>query len=66
LNAIAFINETKTEEPVDKKPVPTEITVEEKRSRRAKVLLAVGIVVLSASVLAIFAFVAMKLVDSFL
>ena len=66
LNAIAFINETKTEESLDKKPVPTEITVEEKRSRRAKTLLIFGIVILSASVLAILAYIAMRLTDMFL
>ncbi|WP_394706761.1 BatD family protein [uncultured Bacteroides sp.] len=66
LNAISFINETKAEEQVDKKPVPTEITVEEKRSRRAKVLLSVGIVILSACVAAIIAHIALRLADLFL
>jgi len=66
LNAISFINETKVDEPVDKKPVPTEITVEEKRSRRAKTLLAVGIVALSVSVAAIIAHVVMRLADMFI
>ncbi|MBP1594019.1 MAG: putative conserved rane exported protein [Bacteroidetes bacterium] len=66
LSAISFINETKDEESLDKKPVPTEITVEEKRSRRAKTLLIFGIVILSASVLAILAYVGMRLTDMFL
>lgn len=66
LNAIAFINDTKDEESLDKKPVPTEITVEEKRSRRAKTLLIFGIVILSASVLAILAYIVMRLTDMFL
>ncbi len=66
LNAIAFINETKIEELANQKPIPTEITVEEKRSRRAKILLAVGITILAASVIAIIASVAMKLADMFL
>ncbi len=66
LNAISFINDTKDEESLDKKPVPTEITVEEKRSRRAKTLLIFGIVILSASVLAILAYVGMRLTDMFL
>lgn len=66
LNAIAFINDTKDEESLDKKPVPTEITVEEKRSRRAKTLLIFGIVILSASVLAILAHIVMRLTDMFL
>lgn len=66
LNAIAFINDTKDEESLDKKPVPTEISVEEKRSRRAKTLLIFGIVILSASVLAILAHIVMRLTDMFL
>ena len=66
LSAISFINETKAEELTDIKPVPTEITVEEKRSRRAKTLLAVGIVVLSAAVAAIIAHVALRLADMFI
>ncbi len=66
LSAISFINDTKDEESLDKKPVPTEITVEEKRSRRAKTLLIFGIVILSASVLAILAYVGMRLTDMFL
>jgi len=66
LSAVAFINETKAEETIDKKPMPTEITVEEKRSRRAKTLLVIGIVILSASVIAIIAYVSMRLTDMFL
>ncbi len=66
LSAISFINDTKDEESLDKKPVPTEITVEEKRSRRAKTLLIFGIVILCASVLAILAYVVMRLTDMFL
>ena len=66
LNAISFINDTKDEESLDKKPVPTKITVEEKRSRRAKTLLIFGIVILSASVLAILAHIVMRLTDMFL
>ncbi len=66
LNAISFINDTKDEESLDKKPVPTEITVEEKRSRRAKTLLIFGIVILCASVLAILAYIVMRLTDMFL
>lgn len=65
LNAIAFIDETKLEEVVSK-PMPTEITIEEKRSRRAKIVLIFGIVLLSASVIAIITSVVMKLVELFL
>lgn len=66
LNAISFINDTKVEEVADKKPVPTEITVEEKRSRRAKVLLAIGITLLAAGIIAIMAYVTMRITDMFL
>ncbi|MEG1684639.1 MAG: BatD family protein [Bacteroides sp.] len=51
VNAIEFINQTKVEDVINKKPEPIEITVEEKRSKRAKILLFTGIVVLSASVI---------------
>lgn len=66
LNAISFINDTKAEEAAEKKPVPTEITVEEKRSRRAKVLLAVGITLLAGAIIAIMTYVVMRITDMFL
>lgn len=49
--AIDFINQTKIEVDPNEKPMPTEITVEEKRSRRAKTLLVLGITVLALLVL---------------
>ncbi len=57
VNAIEFINQTKVETPVDPKPQPAEITIEEKRSKRAKILLMTGIVVLSAFVIGILIYV---------
>lgn len=46
VNAIEFIDGTKIEEPINQKPQPTEITIEEKRSKRAKILLMSGIIIL--------------------
>ncbi len=46
VNAMEFINQTKIEEPVNQQPEPTEITIEEKRSKRAKLGLGAGIVIL--------------------
>lgn len=57
VNAIEFINQTKVEEPINTKPEPTEITIEEKRSKRAKILLLSGIVVLLAAVTGILVYV---------
>lgn len=45
LNAIDFINETKEKEDENAKPQPTEITIVEKRSLQAKLLLGAGVVV---------------------
>lgn len=52
INAIDFINETKVAEEPNQKPQPTEITVVEKRSLRAKILLVGGIVFISVAVAA--------------
>lgn len=51
VNAIDFINQTKVEIDPNVKPQPTEITIEEKRSRRAKIALLSIIVVLSIAVI---------------
>lgn len=45
VSAIDFINQTKQEIDPNEKPQPTEITIEEKRSRRAKIALIAGITV---------------------
>ena len=66
LSAIEFINETKVEESVDKKPQPTEITIEEKRSKRTKILLACGIVAISITIIYIFVSIGSELYDFFI
>ena len=52
VNAIDFINQTKVEVDPNAKPEPTEITIEEKRSRRAKISLLISIIVLIVAVIA--------------
>ena len=47
VSAIAFIDETKEEPDPNAKPEPTEITIVEKRSLLSKVMLGVGITVIS-------------------
>lgn len=47
LNAVNFINETKEAEDPNAKPEPTEITIIEKRPLRTKIILGVGIVLIS-------------------
>ena len=47
VSAVEFINQTKVEPDPNEKSAPTEITIEEKRSRRTKMLLLGGIVVLA-------------------
>lgn len=44
VNAIDFINQTKIEVPLKTQPESREITIEEKRSRRAKVMLLISII----------------------
>ena len=46
MSAIDFINQTKVEVDPNEKPAPAEITIEEKRSQRAKMALIAGIAVL--------------------
>lgn len=66
INAIEFINETKVEEPVDKKPQPTEITIEEKRSKRTKILLACGIIAISITIIYILVSIGSELYEFFI
>lgn len=47
LNAVNFINETKEAEDPNAKPEPTEITIIEKRPLRTKIILGVGIALIS-------------------
>lgn len=57
VNAIDFINQTKIEVDPNAKPVPSEITVEEKRSRRAKIMLLGVIVILFVAIITMLVFV---------
>lgn len=63
INAIDFINETKQPEEMNQKPQPTEITIIEKRSLRAKVLLISGIIILSAALVGTFIYIGMQLYE---
>lgn len=65
INAIDFINETKLPEEENQKPQPTEITIIEKRSLRAKVLLICGIIILSVALVATFVYIGMQLYNLF-
>lgn len=63
VNAIDFINETKLEEPINQKQEPTEITVEEKRSKRTKMLLGAGIILLGVAIILILGYVGTEIYD---
>lgn len=65
INAMEFINETKLPEEENQKPQPTEITIIEKRSLRAKILLACGIVFLGVALLATFIYIGVQLWELF-
>lgn len=60
LNAIEFINETKSPEE-DQAPQPTEITIIEKRSLRTKIILICSIVLLSSALLGVFIYIGTQL-----
>lgn len=59
ISAIDFINETKVDEPIYKKPEPTEITIEEKRSKQTKIILLSTIVVVFAAIAGLLVYVGM-------
>ena len=63
ISAIEFIDETKLVEEENQKPQPTEITIIEKRSLRAKTLLICGIILLSLSIIAILTYVITQLIN---
>lgn len=65
ISAIDFINETKEEEDPNAKPQPTEITVIEKRSLRAKILLGVGIAAISIALIWALIYVCSELYNYF-
>jgi disulfide bond formation protein DsbB len=60
LNAIDFINETKVEPDPNEKPQPTEVTVEEKRSKVSRMLLLGAIIVLAVAVVCLLAVVVLR------
>ena len=57
MTAIEFVDQTKVDEPINKKPEPTEITIEEKRSKRAKILLMSGIIILALAIVGILIYI---------
>jgi hypothetical protein len=57
MNAMDFVNRTKMEPDPNAKPEPTEITVEEKRSRQGKMILAGGIAVVGLAIVAVVYFI---------
>lgn len=61
INAIDFINETREQLPEGQKPQPTEITIIEKRSLRARILIISGIVLLSVAIVGIAVYVVREL-----
>jgi hypothetical protein len=61
ISAIDFINETKPGDQEEFKPQPTEITIIEKRSLRSKILLGLGIVILSIAIVATITYICMQL-----
>lgn len=64
VNAIEFVNQTKLEEPVNPKPEPKEVTIEEKRSRRSKVALLCCIILLLIVVIGILIYVGIEVYSS--
>ena len=65
VSAIEFINQTKIEVDPNEKPAPTEITIEEKRSKRTKVALIIGIVALVVLAMVVVYFVGSDLYNLF-
>jgi hypothetical protein len=57
MNAMDFVNRTKMEPDPNAKPEPTEITVEEKRSRQGKMILAGGIAVVGLAIVVVVYFI---------
>ena len=64
LNAVNFINETREEEDPNAKPEPTEITIIEKRPLRTKILLGVGIALISIFLIGSLVYVGMELYNN--
>ena len=64
LNAINFINETREAEDPNAKPEPTEITIVEKRPLRTKILLGVGIALISIFLIGSLVYVGLELYNN--
>ncbi len=65
VNAVDFINQTKVEEDPNAKKEPTEIRVEEKRSKEGRIVLIVSIVVIAAAALIALYMVVRNILDLF-
>ncbi len=65
VNAVDFINQTKVEEDPNAKKEPTEIRVEEKRSKQGRIVLAVCIAVTSIGAVTGLYFVIRRIIDLF-
>ena len=64
LNAINFINETREAEDPNAKPEPTEINIVEKRPLRTKILLGVGIALISIFLIGSLVYVGLELYNN--
>lgn len=64
LYAVKFINETKEIEDPNAKPAPTEITIIEKRPLRTKVLLGIGILLISIFLIGALVYIGMELYNN--
>ena len=65
VNAIDFINQTKVEEDPNAKKEPTEIRVEEKRSKRGRIALICSIAVVSIGAVVCIYLVVRHIIDLF-
>jgi len=63
VSAVSFINGTKVEEAVVKKIKPVEFTVEEKRSRKSRMALIIGITVFAVAITCIIAHIVLRIID---
>ena len=65
LKEVENLKAANAEEVENAKPQPTEITIIEKRSLRTKILLGIGIVVLSVALIGSFVYIGMQLYNYF-
>ncbi|MCD8165889.1 MAG: BatD family protein [Bacteroides sp.] len=65
IHAVEFVNQTKVEVDPNAVPVPTEITIEEKRSRKTKIVLGMVIGVISVAIVAILVYIGIELYNQF-